>query len=117
MDTRTDGPVEPAPRRVEPGPSSPDRSPVRGTVAVRPVTASPGFPPAAGTGRPPHPATDPTGPEQALRPALRPTLRMLAAAGYDLDVLAAEGRALQARLTRRTAGTVTALRPAAGAER
>jgi hypothetical protein len=42
---------------------------------------------------------------------------MLAAAGYDLDVLAAEGRALQARLTRRTAGTVTALRPAAGAER
>jgi hypothetical protein len=42
---------------------------------------------------------------------------MLAAAGYDLQALAAEGRALERRITAARAGSVTVLRPAAGAER
>jgi len=70
-------------------------------------------------------APAPAGPPPAGPPPLRPTLRLLEAAGHDLDALAEAGRALLARAEAhraaspdaRRAAAVLELRPAAGGER
>ncbi|MFI9331958.1 hypothetical protein ACIGZJ_31005 [Kitasatospora sp. NPDC052868] len=137
MDTPAAPQPEPAPHRVEPGRPPSTTSGAAGNPQPDTPTA-----PAAGTAPDPGPgpAADPAGataadPDTTSEPAtattdttapdtgtalctLRPTLRLLEAAGTDMAALHRDARRLRTERPRhRTTPTTPALRPAVGGER